>query len=277
MRRRRSYTPGRRRPRQDRVQRDGHTPGEPIRITKFVAYHTSRGVPAEELADRCTRTLDRALDDGFDALLAEQRAWLDGFWARSDIELRGRRRRSQQAIRWNLFQLAQAVGRADGARHRRPRASPAAATTATTSGTPRSTSCRSSPTPTRRPPATCCASATALLDAARAAGARDEPARRAVPVAHDQRRGGVGLLRRPAPRSTTSTPTSPTRSSRYVDGHRRRRVPAPTRAPRCSSRPPGCGPTSGSTTSDDTGVPHPRGDRARRVHRPSSTTTSTRT
>ena len=36
------------------------------------------------------------------------------------------------------------------------------------------------------------------------------PARRAVPVAHDQRRGGLGLLRRPAPRSTTSTPTSRT-------------------------------------------------------------------
>ena len=37
------------------------------------------------------------------------------------------------------------------------------------------------------------------------------PGGRAVPVAHDQRRGGLAPTTRPAPRSTTSTPTSPTR------------------------------------------------------------------
>ncbi|MET0579701.1 MAG: glycosyl hydrolase family 65 protein, partial [Ilumatobacteraceae bacterium] len=81
--------------------------GQTLRIVKFVAYHTSTGVPAEELADRCHRTLVRAMDDGHDAIVGEQRAWLERFWADSDIELRGDDA-AQQAVRWNLFQLAQA-------------------------------------------------------------------------------------------------------------------------------------------------------------------------
>jgi alpha,alpha-trehalose phosphorylase len=64
-------------------------------------------VPPEELADRCSRTLDRAVDDGAELLLAEQRAWLAEFWDASDVELRGDDV-SQQAMRWNLFSLAQA-------------------------------------------------------------------------------------------------------------------------------------------------------------------------
>ena len=79
----------------------------PIRITKYVTYHSSRGVPAEELADRCEWTLRRAAAAGVEALRGEQRAWMDGFWANSDIEIEGSPA-DQQAIRWNLFQLAQA-------------------------------------------------------------------------------------------------------------------------------------------------------------------------
>ncbi|MGK0273983.1 MAG: alpha,alpha-trehalose phosphorylase [Ilumatobacter sp.] len=85
-------------------------PGDTIRITKFASYHSSTGVPAEELADRCRRTLQRAADDGLDQLRAEQQSWLADFWAASDIELRGDDR-AQQALRWNLFQLAQASAR----------------------------------------------------------------------------------------------------------------------------------------------------------------------
>ena len=78
----------------------------------------------------------------------------------------------------------------------------------------------------------------------RTAGGRDEPGRRAVPVADDQRRGGVGVLRRghravPHQRRrsrsrSTATSRPPATSSS-----------SPTRAPRCSSRRRGCGPTSG--------------------------------
>ena len=85
-------------------------PGQTFRVTKLVAYHSSRGVPPQELADRCVRTLTRAREDGVDALRAEQVEWLDAFWERSDVEIRGDDP-AQQAIRWNLFQLAQAAAR----------------------------------------------------------------------------------------------------------------------------------------------------------------------
>ncbi|MEY2958537.1 MAG: hypothetical protein RLZZ01_1105, partial [Actinomycetota bacterium] len=84
--------------------------GRTVRITKFVAYHTSRGVPCEELADRCRRTLDRAAADGHARLRDEQATWLADFWHRSDVEIGGDDR-AQQAVRWNLFQLAQASAR----------------------------------------------------------------------------------------------------------------------------------------------------------------------
>ena len=87
-------------------------PGVPIKITKTVTYHTSRGVPSRELIDRCRRTLDRVLDHGVEVEYAAQREWLDGFWARSDVEVVGQPA-VQQAIRWNLYQAAQATARAE--------------------------------------------------------------------------------------------------------------------------------------------------------------------
>jgi len=91
-------------------------PGVPILITKYATYQTSRSTPVPELADRCRRTLDRAVRDGFDSLVAAQRANLDRFWDRADVRVRTRLNplRHQQAIRWNLFQIAQASWRAEG-------------------------------------------------------------------------------------------------------------------------------------------------------------------
>jgi alpha,alpha-trehalose phosphorylase len=87
-------------------------PGQPIMITKTVTYHTSRGVPVRELVDRCRRTLDRVLEHGIDVEFEAQRQWLDAFWARSDVVVHGQPA-LQQAIRWNLFQVAQATARAE--------------------------------------------------------------------------------------------------------------------------------------------------------------------
>ncbi|MET2010309.1 glycosyl hydrolase family 65 protein [Microbacterium chocolatum] len=87
--------------------------GVPTRVTKLVAYHTSRGVPARELVDRGRRTIDRALRVGIAAIVAEQRAWMEAFWERSDVRIGGHDD-LQQATRWCLFQLAQASARADG-------------------------------------------------------------------------------------------------------------------------------------------------------------------
>jgi len=87
-------------------------PGVPLRVVKTVAYHTSRGVPVRELVDRCRRTLDRVKEEGIAAQFADQRTWLDGYWARCDTEILGQPA-LQQAVRWNLFQLAQATARAE--------------------------------------------------------------------------------------------------------------------------------------------------------------------
>ncbi|MEX2549175.1 MAG: hypothetical protein WD638_03025, partial [Nitriliruptoraceae bacterium] len=86
--------------------------GVPIRITKFMTYHTSRTVPPAELVDRCSRTLDRAMHEGYGALEAGQRDFLADFWQNADVEVEGPPR-VQQAIRWNVFQLAQAAARAE--------------------------------------------------------------------------------------------------------------------------------------------------------------------
>ena len=93
-------------------------PDEPIRVTKFATYQSSRSVAPEQLADRCRRTLDRVGAAGFDSLVAAQRACLDRFWDRADVTLEDTVRhpvRMQQAVRWNLFHLAQATWRAEGA------------------------------------------------------------------------------------------------------------------------------------------------------------------
>jgi alpha,alpha-trehalose phosphorylase len=87
--------------------------GVPIRITKLVSYHTSRGVPPRELVDRCRRSLDRVAVEGVQTQFQRQEEWLSAFWERSDVQIGGRDD-LQQATRWCLFQLAQASARADG-------------------------------------------------------------------------------------------------------------------------------------------------------------------
>ncbi len=95
-------------------------PGDTVTLTKYVAYHSSSQVPEvsgdvsiEELAARCHSTLDAARAAGWERALAEQRTWLDQFWARTDIAVDGDDA-AQQAIRWNLFQMAQASAQIGG-------------------------------------------------------------------------------------------------------------------------------------------------------------------
>ncbi|HEU5038592.1 MAG TPA: glycosyl hydrolase family 65 protein [Nocardioides sp.] len=93
------------------------TQGSTMRLTKTVTYHSSRAVPVRELADRCDRTLDRAKRHGVAHYVEDQRSWYADFWAGADVEVGGgtdEHRAVQQAIRFNLFSLAQATGRIDG-------------------------------------------------------------------------------------------------------------------------------------------------------------------
>ncbi len=89
--------------------------GHPIRVQKNVSYHTSRGVPVRELSDRCDRTLERARRGGQAVFREAQRSWYDAFWRSTDVVLdAGEATASvQQAVRFNLFSLAQASARAD--------------------------------------------------------------------------------------------------------------------------------------------------------------------
>ena len=168
--------------------------GEPILVRKAVAYHTSRGVPVEELTDRCRRTLDRVRDKGIDHYHDRQRAWLDEFWRDSDVVIEGQPA-VQQAIRWCLFQLAQATARADQL------GIPAKGVTG--SGYEGhyfwDTEIYLLPFLTYTSPPRGPQRAALPRDPA-AAGPRPRgrhvAAGRALPVAHDQRRGGLGLLRR---------------------------------------------------------------------------------
>jgi alpha,alpha-trehalose phosphorylase len=88
-------------------------PGQTLTLTKLVSYHTASTIPALELGDRCNRTLDRVRVEGAAKQFEDQREWLEGFWSRSDVQIEGNDE-AQQAVRWSLFQLAQAAARADG-------------------------------------------------------------------------------------------------------------------------------------------------------------------
>ncbi|TNC41805.1 glycoside hydrolase family 65 protein [Mumia zhuanghuii] len=89
-------------------------PGHTVRLTKVAAYHTSRGVPARELLDRCRRTLDRVKAEGVRRQFEDQKSWLDDYWSKADVTIGGQSA-LQQAMHWNLFQVAQASARAEGA------------------------------------------------------------------------------------------------------------------------------------------------------------------
>ncbi len=93
-------------------------PDVPVRVVKYAVYQSSRSVPADELARRARHTLDRITAAGFEPLVTAQRACMDRFWDRADVTLEDTQNhpvRMQQAVRWNLYQLAQASWRAEGA------------------------------------------------------------------------------------------------------------------------------------------------------------------
>ncbi len=99
------------------------TRGTTLRLTKYVSYHTSKGVPVRELSDRCDRTLDRARSHGVAHYHRAQWDWYAAFWRDADVEVdvaetpaaatQPSQAALQQAVRYNVFSLAQASARAD--------------------------------------------------------------------------------------------------------------------------------------------------------------------
>ncbi|WP_053383526.1 glycoside hydrolase family 65 protein [Leucobacter celer] len=87
--------------------------GRTVRLVKTIAYHSSATAGLTEMLDRCVHTLESVAAEPPEARWDAQREFLDAFWDRSDVRVEAEPG-VQQAIRWNLFQLAQAAARADG-------------------------------------------------------------------------------------------------------------------------------------------------------------------
>jgi alpha,alpha-trehalose phosphorylase len=88
-------------------------PGQRLRLVKFVAYGWSAVRSEPAVADQVAAALTVAVQAGWDGLVAEQRAYLDEFWAGADVEIDGDER-VQQAVRFALFHVLQAGARAEG-------------------------------------------------------------------------------------------------------------------------------------------------------------------
>ncbi|MEA1834896.1 glycosyl hydrolase family 65 protein [Methylobacterium durans] len=86
----------------------------PLRIYKYLSYHYSDMPGSAQILFQAASTLDRAKTHGFQAILERQRSDVGRFWARADVTVESDNPRTQQTIRWNLFQLLQASERAEG-------------------------------------------------------------------------------------------------------------------------------------------------------------------
>ncbi len=87
-------------------------PGQRLRVVKLVAYGWSEARTVPALSDQVAAALRAARDAGWDRLLDEQRAYLDEFWARADVEIDGDPE-LQQAMRFALFHILSAAARAE--------------------------------------------------------------------------------------------------------------------------------------------------------------------
>ncbi|WP_406176819.1 glycoside hydrolase family 65 protein [Streptomyces sp. NBC_00996] len=87
-------------------------PGEKLCLEKVVSYgwSSTRSLPA--VRDQVDAALAAAEHGGWQALVDEQRAYLDDFWARADVEVEGDEE-IQQAVRFALFHVLQAGARAE--------------------------------------------------------------------------------------------------------------------------------------------------------------------
>ena len=240
-------------------------PDVPIRVEKYAVYQSSRSVAVADLARRCRYTLDRVTAAGFESLVAEQRSCLDRFWDRADVTLEDTVThpvRMQQAVRWNVFHLAQASWRAEGA------GIPAKGLTGDaydghyfwdTEAWVLPFLAYTQPRIARN----LLRFRHSMLASARARAQRARPARRTVPVADDRRRRGIGVL----PGGYRSVPSQRRHRLRDPSLHRRAGRHGLHRRDR-SRDPRRDGTDVGRSRLLRRGrqLPHPRCHRSRRVH-----------
>jgi len=88
-------------------------PGQKLQLVKFVSYGWSSTRSLPGVRDQVDAALTLARQTGWDGLLQEQRAYLDDFWGRADVEVEGDNE-IQQAVRFALFHVLQAGARTEG-------------------------------------------------------------------------------------------------------------------------------------------------------------------
>jgi alpha,alpha-trehalose phosphorylase len=86
--------------------------GSSLRLTKYLGYGWSARRSAPALRAQVDAALSGAMQTGWDGLVAEQRAFLDDFWANADVEIDGDEE-LQQAVRFALFHVLQAGARGE--------------------------------------------------------------------------------------------------------------------------------------------------------------------
>src|SRR5581483_3417322 len=87
-------------------------PGKRLRFVKFISYGWSSVRSRPALGDQVIAALSAARSTTWEGLLADQRAYLDDFWARADVEIEGDAE-IQQAVRFALFHILQAGARVE--------------------------------------------------------------------------------------------------------------------------------------------------------------------
>ena len=87
-------------------------PGESLRLVKLLGYGWSSRRSEQAVADQVRGAVLEARHTGWDGLLSAQRAYLDDYWARADVEIEGDDELSC-AVRVSMFHCLQATARAE--------------------------------------------------------------------------------------------------------------------------------------------------------------------
>lgn len=84
--------------------------GQTVRLVKFIAYTSCRDITAKQQKSFLSNVLADAAELGYEELKKEQKAFLDSYWSRADVEVDGEEA-LLQGLRFNLFHIMQASGR----------------------------------------------------------------------------------------------------------------------------------------------------------------------
>jgi alpha,alpha-trehalose phosphorylase len=87
-------------------------PGKPLRVVKLLGYGWSSRRSLRAITSQVAAAVAEARHAGWEGMLAEQRAYLDEFWDRADVEIEGDAE-LQQAVRFGLFHALQSSARAE--------------------------------------------------------------------------------------------------------------------------------------------------------------------